>query len=189
MKIERRRVHACQSVRMPWGTMQRKYPLALLLLFSTATLIRAQSLGDVAKTNRDRETPKATVVVTNDDLQNDSKASPDTSRPNAPKSAKTQKPSVRPVKEIDPRVAEAWKRKILEQKEKIRTLQAQIEQLNASIDPPGGAEFDGPPSRDRAKLMQRRSETQLQLDSQKRKLEEMQEEARQAGMHTPTYDP
>ena len=174
-----------------WGTMQRKYPVALTFLLSSAALIHAQSLGDIAKANRDKESssPKAAVVVTNDDLQNDPKASPNAPAANAVKS-KSQKPSVRPVKEtIDPRVAQAWKRKILEQQEKVKTLQAQIDQINASIDPPGGAEFTGPPSRDRAKLMQRRSETQLQLDSQKRKLEELQEEAREAGMHTPTYDP
>lgn len=171
--------------------MQRKYPVALSLVLSSATFIQAQSLGDVAKATRDKESssPKPAVVVTNDDLQNDPKASPNPPAPNAVKS-KAQKPAVRPVKEtIDPRVAEAWKRKILEQQEKVKTLQAQIDQLNASIDPPGGAQFTGPPSRDRAKLMQKRSETQLQLDSQKRKLESMQEEAREAGMHTPTYDP
>lgn len=174
--------------------MQRKYPVTLTILFSVATLAHAQSLGDVAKANRDKgnATSKAAVGVNTDDLQNGSDASGTATVPGGVKSSKTQrqKTSVSPAKEnVDPRVADAWKRKIAEQKEKMQTLQAQIDQLNASINPPGGAEFNGPPSRDRAKLMQRRADTQLQLDSQKRKLDGMQEEARRAGMHTATYDP
>jgi hypothetical protein len=173
--------------------MQRKSKIALALLFSAGTLVRAQSLGDAARAQRDKESaaPKATVVVTTDDLESDSKASV-TVPPGSVKSVKSQhqKPAARPASEtVDPRVAAAWKQKVAEQKEKVQTLQAQIDQLDASINPPGGAQFNGPPSRDRAKLMQRRAETQLQLDSQKRKLAGMQEQARQAGMHTATYDP
>jgi hypothetical protein len=173
--------------------MRRKYPLVLAMLFSVAGLVRPQSLGDAAKANRDKQAaaPTATVVVTNDDLQTDSRTSAPAPAQSG-KSVKTQprKPAVRNANEIvDPQVAEAWRQKILQQKEAIQVLQAKMDQLNVSIHPPGGAEFDGPPSRDRAKLMQRLADTQLQFDSQKRKLEQMQEQARRAGMHTPTYDP
>jgi hypothetical protein len=126
-------------------------------------------------------------VITTDDLEAGSSGSlPPTTAAKPPKAAS---PARKSGEEIDPKLAAEWKRKIVAQKSKVQTLQAQIDQLNAQIHPPGGAAFDGPPSRDQAHRMQRVAEIQVQLDEQKRMLAEMQEEARRAGMHTAVYDP
>lgn len=177
------------------GAMQRK--LALITIFSfpalflTGTLASGQSLGDIARANREKQNqanPSATppAVITTDDLESGSSKSP--SPTTSGKSSKVA-PTHAGSEQIDPKLAAEWKRKIVAQKSKVQTLQAQIDQLNAQIHPPGGAAFDGPPSRDQAHRIQRVAEIQVQLDEQKRALAEMQEEARSAGMHTAVYDP
>ena len=85
------------------------------------------------------------------------------------------------------RAAEQWKRQILAQKNKMATLQAKIDQLNASIQSANGSvQSEGPYN---PRQMQRVAQIQQQLDEQKRKLDQMQEAARHAGMHTAVYDP
>jgi hypothetical protein len=44
-------------------------------------------------------------------------------------------------------------------------------------------------NRYQARQLERLAQMQQQLDQQRKKLEEMQEAARHAGMHTPVYDP
>jgi hypothetical protein len=69
-------------------------------------------------------------------------------------------------------------------------MQARIEQLSASIRSPNGStEYDGPYTRNQARQLQRISQIQQQLDEQKRKLDQIQEAARHAGMHSAVYDP
>jgi len=88
------------------------------------------------------------------------------------------------------RAADQWKRQILAQKYKMVTLQARIDQINASIrSANGSAQYEGPVNRYQARQMQQAAQIQLQLDGQKRKLDQMQEAARRAGMHTAVYDP
>lgn len=178
--------------------MPRKLALLTILFFVSMFLTSAtatatgQSLGDVARANREKQNqanPSATqpAVITTDDLEAGSTKSllvPTSARP-----AKASTPTHPGGEVIDPKLAAEWKRKIVAQKSKVQTLQAQIDQLNAQIHPPGGAAFEGPPSRDQARRMQRVAEIQTQLDEQKRALAEMQEEARRAGMHTAVYDP
>lgn len=90
----------------------------------------------------------------------------------------------------DQRAVEQWKKQILAQEDRIANLQARIDQLNASIHPVDrSAQFEGPSNRYQALQLQHVAEIQLQLDGQKRKLAEMQEAARHAGMHTTVYDP
>ena len=70
------------------------------------------------------------------------------------------------------------------------TLQARIEQLNASIRSEyGTVQYETPYNGYQARQLQRVAQIQQQLDEQKRKLAEMQEAARHAGMHTAVYDP
>jgi hypothetical protein len=57
------------------------------------------------------------------------------------------------------------------------------------IHPAGSAQFNGPYNKYQTTQMQRLADVQLQMDEQKKKLAEMQEEARKAGMHTTVYDP
>jgi hypothetical protein len=176
--------------------MPRKLALLTILFFASVffagTVARGQSLGDVARANREKQNqanPSAAqpAVITTDDLEAASTKSVLTAT--SAKPSKVSLPAHSRGEEVDPKLAAEWKRKIVAQKSKVQTLQAQIDQLNAQIHPPGGAAFDGPPSRDQAHRIQRVAEIQVQLDEQKRALAEMQEEARQAGMHTAVYDP
>jgi len=170
--------------------MQRKF-LTMLVIVLASGMVRAQSLGDAARANRDKESasPKPAVVVTTDDLQSDSAPPADSVSPARPGKARLKPVSHSGEQPIDPAKAEAWKQRILEQKDRIQTLQQRIDQLNNEIHPPGAAEFNGPPSRDRAKMMRELDQVQLQCDTQKRKLASMQDQARRAGMHTTVYDP
>jgi hypothetical protein len=69
-------------------------------------------------------------------------------------------------------------------------LQARIDQLHASIKSANGSvQSDGPYNRSQAQQFQRVAQIQQQLDGEKRKLDQMQDAARHAGMHTPVYDP
>ena len=172
--------------------MQRRLlrVLAIALLLELAAL--GQSLGDIARENRDKQNPgagstKQPAVITNDDLGKDLG---EDAKPLA--HTASNKADHHPAVEqhpVDQRAAAQWKKQILAQKDKMMTLQARIDQLNALIHPPGAAEFEGPPNHYQTKLLERQAEIQLQLDEEKRKLTEMQEEARRAGMHTAVYDP
>jgi hypothetical protein len=92
-------------------------------------------------------------------------------------------------KPVDERAAAQWKKQILAEKDKIAILQGRIDEINATIHPPGSAQFEGPPNRFQTRQLEKIAEIKVQLDEQKRKLFEMQEEARRAGMHTAVYDP
>jgi len=88
------------------------------------------------------------------------------------------------------RAADQWKRQILAQKNKMAGMQVRIDQLHASIRSANGSvQSDGPYNRSQAQQLQRVAQIQRQLDEQKWKLEQMQEAARHAGMHTAVYDP
>lgn len=177
--------------------MQRKFLIALPVIVLSGLAAHGQSLGDIARANREKQNQTGTsatqpIVVTTDDLENPAGTAPAANSPSARPGSKAHPQTLHRVSAEQPvneRAAAEWKRRILAEKGKIATLQAQIEQLNAAIHPAGSAQFEGPPSRDRAKQMQRVAEIQIQLDAQKRTLAELQEEARHAGMHTAVYDP
>ena len=173
--------------------MPRKLLLVTVIALGMEISAHGQSLGDIARANRDKQnaaTPGATpAVITTDDLEQGSglKGSPikDAQHPAGKKAAHG------PGEEtpIDPKVAAQWKRQILAQEDKIATIQGRVDQLNAEIHPAGSAQFNGPYNKYQTTQMQRLADVQLQLDEQKKKLAEMQEEARRAGMHTTVYDP
>jgi hypothetical protein len=83
---------------------------------------------------------------------------------------------------------EQWRQRVLEQENKVASMQARIEQLNAAAHS-GSASAQGPYNRYQARQMERAQQMQQQLDEQKRRLESMQEAARRQGMHTQVYDP
>jgi hypothetical protein len=173
-----------------------------------------QSLGDIARENREKkniEDPSAAPpkVITNKDLPKDPNPNPGSSEAapgaNAAASSATDgSPAQRSADQrsaelrsanqrsaqqrlAEQRAADQWKRQILAQKYKMATLQARIDQLNASIrSADGSAQFEGPVNRYQARQLQ---QVQRQLDEQQRRLDQMQEAARRAGMHTAVYDP
>jgi hypothetical protein len=83
---------------------------------------------------------------------------------------------------------EQWRQRVLEQENKVASMQARIDQLNAAAHS-GSASAQGPYNRYQARQMERAQQMQQQLDEQKRRLESMQEAARRQGMHTQVYDP
>lgn len=188
--------------------MQRMFlsVVAIALLATSATY--GQSLGDVARENRDKKQSEdasgtAPKVITNKDLPKDPNAT--LASPEAKSGSGTSASSeAAELRSTDPqsadrlaeqrlaeqRAADQWKRQILAQKNKMANLQARIDQLHASIESAGGSvQYEEPINRYQARQLQRVARIQQQLDEQKRKLDQMQEAARHAGMHTAVYDP
>lgn len=190
---------------MPYGVMQRMFlkvlPIALALLMNAAA--HGQSLGDVARENRQKKDADAASgtqpkVITNADLPKDENENqgPSESQP----AADGSKPADRGPGDhrladhrsaqqrlADQRAAQQWKKQILAQKNKVAAVQARLDSINASIQSAGGsAESDRAYS---PRQTQRGSQVQLQLDAEKRKLDQMQEAARHAGMDSAVYDP
>jgi predicted RNase H-like nuclease (RuvC/YqgF family) len=186
--------------------MQRKViQLTLLRIFAIAFLMGSatygQSLGDVARENREKQNAEdaSTMkpkVITNADLPKDlntnqgaREAPPAASAADGSKATDRRLADHRSAQQrlAEQRAAEQWKRQILAQKNKMATLQAKIDRLNASIQSANGSvQSEGPYN---PRQMQRVAQIQQQLDEQKRKLDQMQEAARHAGMHTAVYDP
>jgi hypothetical protein len=158
-----------------------------------------QSLGDVAresqeKRNADNASGVLPKVITNKDLSQDPGTDEDAAETQPAAGAVTGKKATdhRSAEQrlSDQRAAAQWKRQILAQENRMTNLQARIDEINSSVRAGGGsAQYEGPYNRYAARQLQRAAQIQQQLDEQKRKLEQMQEAARHAGMHTPVYDP
>jgi hypothetical protein len=175
-------------------TLLKMLAIALLLIPAA----QGQSLGDIARANREKqktEDPSATTpkVITNADLPKDPNPAPHDDDAMPPVDAANSKAADHRSSQqamTERRAAEQWKRQILGQKRKVANLQARVDQLNASIQAANGSvQYEGPNGRYQARQMQRVADIQLQLDEQKKALAEMQESARHAGMHTTVYDP
>ena len=115
--------------------------LVTALLLNAAAF--AQSLGDVARANREQQqaqqaagaTPK---VITNADLPSDPWDTPTSGAPPQPvKRAFDQ--SFAPGQLAPQRAAQQWRARIQAQKNKVAELQARVDRMNASLHPAGGA--------------------------------------------------
>jgi len=173
--------------------MPPKFLLVLAIALGMNASAHGQSLGDIARANREKQgsaNPAATqpAVITSDDLE---PVAPIGSAGKDAQHTAGKKAVHEPAQPdaIDPRAAAQWKKQILAEKDKIATLQARADEINALIHPAGSAQFNGPYNKYQTTQMQRLADVQLQLDEQKKKLTEMQDEARRAGMHTTVYDP
>jgi len=167
---------------------------AIALLMSWAAY--GQSLGDIARENREKKSEAASAaqpkVITNANLPKDPDASQEPAEAQSGASASSTAADHRSAQQrlAEQRAADQWKRQILAQKNKMATLQARIDQLNASIHSAGGSvQYEGPYNRYQARQLQRVAQIQQQLDEQRWKLDQMQEAARHAGMHSAVYDP
>ncbi len=165
----------------------------------------SQSLGDVARENQKKKAPahSSSQVITNSELSgseeihNPLKSRTNKSATSTANTTPNTKTNQQPA--IDPRVAERWKKQIAVQKNVIAHTEAQIVELRAhisSIDPAfathsAQTEYYSNMTYDLrlgAQLAQLHA-MEEQLAQQRQKLDEMQEFARHAGMHTTTYDP
>ena len=168
---------------------------AIALLMSSAAY--GQSLGDIARANREKQNAENTSVaqprvITNANLPKDPDANQEPAEAQSGTNASSTAADHRSAQQrlAEQRAADQWKRQILAQKNKMATLQARIDQLNGSIRSAGGSvQYEGPYNRHQARQLQRVAQIQLQLDEQEMKLDQMQEAARHAGMHTLVYDP
>ena len=174
--------------------------LAIALLVSAASFAQSgQSLGDIARENREKQasqeasgvTPR---VITNKDLPAGSQMpEANLSEPMTQVSGVSRPSGGRSYDRLadqnygGQRASEQWRGRIQEQESKVADLQARIDQMNASMR--NGAQFEAPYNRNQARQMQRLAQMQDMLDQQKRRLYMMQEAARRAGMHTTVYDP
>jgi hypothetical protein len=188
--------------------------LAIAVLLSIGSAAQEQPLGDVARASRqekaktDGAAAAQPKVITNAELpKNSADAADDESQPAPSQQNKNrttqqrleqQRVSQRNISQqriaqqsmSQERAAQQWKREIMAQKRKLASLQARIDQLNAAILAANGStQYEWPNGRYQAHQIQRVADLQVQLDEQIRTLLEMQDEARQAGMHTAVYDP
>jgi hypothetical protein len=180
--------------------MERTSLKLLVIALLISSVMYGQSLGDIARENRDKRTEEASTtppkVITNKDLPKDPDAKQPTDAGSGADSAASMTADDGAAhRSAEQRIAEQqaadqWKRHILAQKNKMATLQARIDQLNSSIHSEyGSVQSQGPYNRYQARQLQRVALIQQQLDEQKRKLDQMQEAARHAGMHSAIYDP
>jgi hypothetical protein len=146
-----------------------------------------QSLGDVAKENREKQKAKTAAakpkVITNEDLPaNPAAMSEESESKTTP--ARMPGPS-------GGMSAEQWKNLILSQKNGIAALQAQIDKLNDSIHYVTASLYSNGLQHNEHQAQKQQSVEQMkqQLELQKKNLADMQEAARQAGMGSAVYDP
>ncbi len=195
--------------------MQRMFLKILAIALLMRSVAFAQSLGDVARENREKKAEDASTalakVITNRDLPKDDEASQDPADAPSGTDAASSKPADHASEDqraaeqrathravqrsmqqrlAEQRVAGQWKRQIVAQENRVAALQSRVDQLNASIHATyGSTQYEAPYSRPQARQLQRVAQMQQQLDEQKMKLADMQESARRAGMHTVVYDP
>jgi len=169
--------------------------IALLLVASAF----GQSLGEAARDNRQQQQaaqangaqPK---VITNQDLAKDPDGDDESGDVHPPaRKTNNRNTDVRAAqqRQASQRAAEQqWKSRIQAQETKVADLQARVDQLNTSLhSTTGGVQSEGPYNRFQARQVQRLDELQFQLSEQKKKLDDLQDAARHAGMKTSVYDP
>ncbi len=169
--------------------------LAIALLMISAAY--GQSLGDIARANREKQNAENASaaqpkVITNANLPKDPDANDEPAEAPSGASVNSTAADHRSAQQrlAEQRAADQWKRQILAQENKMAILQVRIDQLNASIrSASGSVQYEGPYNRYQARQLQRVAQIQLRLDEQKMKLDQIQEAARHAGMHSAVYDP
>jgi hypothetical protein len=160
------------------------WKVAIVMVCLLAADSFGQSLGDVAKQERDKQakiTNTSKKVITNEDIPEHSDESDDPIHGEA----------YVPPATNDAHSAAQWKAAILQQKSAIAALQKNVDQVKGSIH-----FIEANRSRNGVQYNQRQmqkqqdvAQMQKQLDAMKRGLEEMQEGARRAGFGNAVYDP
>jgi acetyl-CoA carboxylase beta subunit len=168
--------------------------LPIVLLMSA--VVYGQSLGDVARENREKQKARDASsntkpkVITNENLPKnpdgdagtrESEEKMETVSPKAPSGGQS----------AEHQSAEQWKRQILAQKNAIANQQAQIDKLKDSVhfvvanEYYNGVQYN----EHQVKKQEQVAQMQQQLEELKKNLAAMQEAARRAGMGSAVYDP
>lgn len=165
--------------------MHRKSSLFIVFVLLCGTVVHAQLLRGIARQTRLQNTKavKADKVVSEEEITSHPE---DDATTDAPKQDEPKNDSAQGKKS-----AAQWKAEIQEQKDSITQLQTQVEKLKSSIcfvesnRYVNGAEHN----QHQLKKQQQADRLQKQLDSEKEKLETMQESARRDGYGNAVYDP
>jgi hypothetical protein len=172
-------------------------PITALLIWTSVT-VYGQSLGDVARETREKKAGAAAAVtpkvITDGDLRNDAeepKEAGSMSKAQGAGSGKIGSGNRPATSAADPQAAEQWRKQILAQKRTVATLEKRLARFQASLSSVDASAISRGEilSRSQALEQERIAQVQEQLEEQRAKLLEMQEEARKAGMHTQVYDP
>jgi hypothetical protein len=174
----------------------------IFLLFATVVCLPAllaygqdaPSLGDLARQKREqkrkdaKEAPAPKTSFSDDGIPNSAGGSAPTSTSGG------QLPSSResgPASKSAKLPAEQWKSQIQAQKNQISSLQSQIDQLNDSIHfAPANCVSGCVQWNERQREKQQEVEkARAQLEDQKKRLQDMQNSARQQGYGSSVYDP
>ncbi|MGO9124641.1 MAG: hypothetical protein ACLP6G_07105 [Terriglobales bacterium] len=156
------------------------------LVFLLISASQGQSLGDVARQQRENQQAKkdqaAPKVITNEDLPEHSQTDDDPAKPNQ---------SHEPGPHRSSKSAAQWKAEIEAQKHSIAALQSQMEKLNSSIRfaRNSGAYYAAQYNERQLQKQEQAQRIQDQLDQQRKRLEDMQEAARKDGFGNAVYDP
>jgi hypothetical protein len=170
----------------------RNYKIAfrlsvLLMLLNSGGY--GQSLGDVAREQRQKQQAKdpkaAAKVVTNDEIPESPDASSSDDSDGAPES------STPAASSTGKKTAEQWKAEIELRKGRIAALQSQVEKLSDSVHfVEANRYYNGVQyNQYQLKKQQEAQRLQKQLDTEKKALGDAQEYARKAGFGSAVYDP
>lgn len=159
----------------------------------------SQSIGDIARQTRQQKqskdgqsktapAAKTTKVITNDEIPEHPETADQTSLSGSEGNAGTPSPSGAGGAKAS---AEQWKGMILGQKKLLSSLQTGIDKLNESIQfAPGNCVAGCVQWNERQKQKQQQVERmRSNLETQKKNLEHLQEQARQQGYGSSVYDP
>lgn len=163
-------------------------------LITSAAL--AQSLGDVARANREKQQQEQASgtqprLFTNTDVPADPPGTPKTN-PDTPSATGShpaqdrwaeQRATARDQSQL--RAGAIWRARIEAQEQRIANLQSRIDRLNSLNQAPGGdSQYQGP-YQYQARQLQWASALRQQLDEQNQNLAAMQDAARRAGVYGP----
>jgi hypothetical protein len=169
-------------------------PIVIFALLLAYPACFAQSLGDVAREQRQKQQkntkPDQTKkVITDEDLP--AHDSEDLIEEDSRTDLAHDESAFDSSAESKLQQGERWKAQIQAQKSAIASLQTQIDKLNSSVHyVEANRYYNGVQHNERQLQKQQQVEQlQKQLAEQKQKLEEMQESARRAGFGSAVYDP
>jgi hypothetical protein len=171
----------------------KKHTIAVcfaFLLSLPAVAGYGQSLGDVARQQRQKQQAKDSrathKVVTNEEIPE----SPDAASSDSSESERSEAPSS-PAAAAGKKTAEQWKVQIQAQKARIAALQEHVGKLNDSVHfVEANRYYNGVQyNQYQLKKQQEAQRLQKQLDGEKKTLENMQESARKAGFGSAVWDP
>ena len=162
----------------------KKVLCAITILMAVVAGSYGQSLGDVARQERQKQQSKkgqtAPKVITNEEIPEHPQEATDESKAEEPPSSK-----------MGSKTSEQWKTQIQAQKQVVSNLQGQIDRLNSSIHfVEANRYWNGVQYNQRQEQKQEQVQRMKdQLAQQQKKLEDMQEAARKDGYGNAVYDP